>query len=171
MSGPGHSIGGKALQGRTGASARFPAREPKQRRCRRSAAEPHAPTGLSPQVTGGGQTGFLEGPNRAAPERQLGFLQGNRSSAGAGGAKRSRMPRRGCHRQVTGGGQTGFLSERALQGRTGASARFPVWKPKQRRCRRSEAEPHAPTGLSPQVTGGGQTEFLEGPSGPHRSVS
>ena len=149
MSGPGHSIGGKALQGRTGASARFPAREPKQRRCRRSEAEPHAPTGLSPpggwgwtdgisgmaqqgrtgasarfpvwkpkqrrcrrseaephaptglspQVTGGGQTGFLEGPNRAAPERQLGFLQGNRSSAGAGGAKRSRMPRRGCHRR------------------------------------------------------------------------
>ena len=24
------------------------------------------------------------------------------------------------------------------------------------RCRRSEAQPHAPTGLSPQVTGGGQ---------------
>ena len=42
------------------ASARFPAREPKQWRCRRSEAEPHAPTGLSPQVTGGGQTGFPE---------------------------------------------------------------------------------------------------------------
>ena len=26
---------------------------------RRSEAEPHAPPGLSPQVTGGGQTGFL----------------------------------------------------------------------------------------------------------------
>ena len=39
---------GKALQGRTGASARFPAREPKQWRCRRSEAEPHAPPGLSP---------------------------------------------------------------------------------------------------------------------------
>ena len=38
---------------------------------------------------------------------------------------------------------------KALQGRTGASARFPAWKPKQWRCRRSEAEAHAPTGLSP----------------------
>ena len=37
---------------------------------------------------------------------------------------------------------------RALQGRTGASARFPSGKPKQWRCRRSEAEPHAPPGLS-----------------------
>ena len=55
--------------------------------------------GLSPQVTGGGQTGFLKGPYRAAPERQRGFLQGNRSSAGAGVAKRSRMPHRGCHRR------------------------------------------------------------------------
>ena len=50
----------KALQGRTGASARFP--------------------------------------------------EGNRSSAGAGGAKRSRMPRRGCHRQVTGGGRVHDIS-------------------------------------------------------------
>ena len=51
--------------------------------------------------------------------------------------------------------------DRAHQGRTGVSARFPSGKPKQWRCRRSEAEPHAPTGLSPQVTGGGQTGFLE----------
>ena len=51
------------------------------------------------------------GPIRAAPERQRGFRQGNRGSEGAGGAKRRRMPRRGCHRQVTGGGQTGFLEE------------------------------------------------------------
>ena len=43
-------------------------------------------------------------------------------------------------------------------------------KPKQWRCRRSEAEPHAPTGLSPQVTGGRQTKVAR-PSGPHRSVS
>ena len=50
---------------------------------------------------------------------------------------------------------------RSLQGRTGASARFPAWEPKQRRCRRSEAEPHAPPGLSPQVTGGEQTGFLK----------
>ena len=35
-------------------------REPRQRRCRRSEAEPHAPPGLSPQVTGGEQTGFLK---------------------------------------------------------------------------------------------------------------
>ena len=123
MSGPGHSIGGKALQGRTGASARFPAREPKQRRCRRSAAEPHAPTGLSPQVTGG--------PDGAVTAGDWGW--------------------------------TDRISERALQGRTGASARFPAREPKQRRCRRSEAEPHAPPGLSPQVTGGGQTGFLKGP--------
>ena len=34
------------------------------------------------------------------------FPVGNRSSGGAGAAKRSRMPHRGCHRQVTGGGQT-----------------------------------------------------------------
>ena len=33
---------------------------------------------------------------------------GSRSSGGAGEAKRSRMPHRGCH-EVTGGGQ--FLSE------------------------------------------------------------
>ena len=33
-------------------------------------------------------------------------------------------------------------------------------KPKQWRCRRSEAEPHAPPGLSPQVTGGGQTGIV-----------
>ena len=38
-------------------------------------------------------------PDRAAPERQRGFLHGNRSSAGAGVAKRSRMPHRGCHRR------------------------------------------------------------------------
>ena len=63
-------------------------------------------------MTGGGLTGFLlTGPNRAAPERQRGFRQGNRGSGGAGAAKRSRMPRRGCHRQVTGGGLTGFLEE------------------------------------------------------------
>ena len=31
------------------------------------------------------------------------FPGGNRSSAGAGVAQRSRMPHRGCHRQVTGG--------------------------------------------------------------------
>ena len=37
-----------------------PVREPRQRRCRRSEAEPHAPPGLSPQVTGGGQAGFPE---------------------------------------------------------------------------------------------------------------
>ena len=43
---------------------------------------------------------------RAAPERQRGFRKENRSSEGAGAAKRSRMPRRGCHRQVTGGRQT-----------------------------------------------------------------
>ena len=43
-------------------------------------------------------------------------------------------------------------------------------KPKQRRCRRSEAEPHAPPGPSPQVTGGRQTKVAR-PSGPHRSVS
>ena len=30
------------------------------------------------------------------------FPGGNRGSAGAGRAKRSRMPRRGCHRKVTG---------------------------------------------------------------------
>ena len=53
----------------------------------------------------------VTGPFRAAPERQRGFRHGNRSSGGAGGAQRSRMPRRGCHRQVTGGGQTGFLEE------------------------------------------------------------
>ena len=35
----------------------------------------------------------------------------SQSSAGAGEAQRSRMPRRGCHRKVTGGGQTGFLQE------------------------------------------------------------
>ena len=55
----------------------------------------------------------------------------HRSSGGAGGVKWSRMPHRGCHRQVTGGGQTGFLFNRALQGRTGTSARFPAGKPKQ----------------------------------------
>ena len=49
---------------------------------------------------------MMERPIRAAPERQRGFRQGNRSSGGAGAAKRSRMPRRGCHRQVTGGGKT-----------------------------------------------------------------
>ena len=92
-------ISERAIQGRTGASARFPAREPKQWRCRRSEAEPHAPPGLSPQVTGGGLTGFLKGPFRAAQERHRGFLQGNRSSEGAGAAKRSRMPHRGCHRR------------------------------------------------------------------------
>ena len=40
----------------------------------------------------------------------------------------------------------------------------------QRRCRRSVAKPHAPPGLSPQVTGGRQTKVAR-PSGPHRSVS
>ena len=160
MSGPGHSIGGKALQGRTGASARFPAREPKQRRCRRSEAEPHAPTGLSPQVTGGGQTGFLEGPNRAAPERQLGFLYGNRSSAGAGGARRSRMPRRGCHRQVAGGGQTGFpewpnraAPERQLGFLQGNRSSAGAGAAKRSRMPRR--------GCHRQVTGGGQTGFPE----------
>ena len=49
---------------------------------------------------------MMERPFRAAPERQRGFRQGNRSSGGAGAAKRSRMPLRGCHRQVTGGGKT-----------------------------------------------------------------
>ena len=39
------------------------------------------------------------------------FPGGNRSSAGAGEAKRSRMPHRGCRRQATGGGQTGFPEE------------------------------------------------------------
>ena len=53
---------------------------PKQRRCRRSEAEPHAPTGLSPQVTGGEQTGFLKGPNRAAPERQRGSRIGTEAA-------------------------------------------------------------------------------------------
>ena len=43
--------------------------------------------------------------DRAAPERQRGFLHGNRRSAGAGAAKRSRMPHRGRHRKVTGGRQ------------------------------------------------------------------
>ena len=50
----------------------------------------------------------ITGPVTAAPERQRGFQKGNRSSAGAGGAQRSRMPRRGGHRKVTGGGQ-GFI--------------------------------------------------------------
>ena len=53
---------------------------PKQRRCRRSEAEPHAPPGLSPQVTGGGLTGFLKGPIRAAPERQRGPRRGTEAA-------------------------------------------------------------------------------------------
>ena len=44
----------------------------------------------------------MKRPFRAAPERQRGFLHGNRSSGGAGGAKRSHMPRRGCHRRWLG---------------------------------------------------------------------
>ena len=48
---------------------------------------------------------MMERPFRAAPERQRGFRQENRRSGGAGAAKRSRMPHRGCHRKVTGGGQ------------------------------------------------------------------
>jgi len=58
-------------------------------------------------------------PFRAAPERQLGFRQGNRSSEGAGGAK-PHAPT-GLSPQVTGGGQTGFLEE-ILNG----SRRIPV---------------------------------------------
>ena len=51
-----------------------------------------------------------EGPS--GPHRSVSEVSGRKqSSAGAGGVKRSRMPRRGCHRQVTGGGQTGFLTE------------------------------------------------------------
>ncbi|MBO8471399.1 MAG: hypothetical protein IAB82_06345 [Bacteroidetes bacterium] len=73
---------GKARQGRTGASARFQAWEPEQRRCRRSEAKPHAPPGLSPQ----GDWGWTdEGRKtfRAAPERQRGSRRGNRSSEAA----------------------------------------------------------------------------------------
>ena len=84
-------------------------KETEQRRCRRSEAEPHAP------VTGGRQSGFPEGPFRAAPERQRGFRKETEQrrcrSAGAGVAKRSRMPHRGRHRQVTGGRQSGFPEE------------------------------------------------------------
>ena len=148
------------------------------------------------QVTGGRQSGFPEGPFRAAPERQRGFLRGNRSSggagvakrsrmphrgchrrrqgvdsrdfrkgpsgphrsdsevsgrkqssAGAGVAKRSRMPHRGCHRQVTGGRQSGFPEGpfRAAPERQRGFRK----ETEQRRCRRSEAEPHAPPGPSP----------------------
>ncbi len=74
-----------------------PAREPKQRRCRRSEAEPHAPTGLSPQVTGGRQTKVVR---PSWPHRSVSEVSGRKqSSAGAGVAKRSRMPHRGCHRR------------------------------------------------------------------------
>ena len=122
-------------------------KETEQRRCRRSEAEPHAPPGPSPQETGGRQSGFPEGPFRAAPERQRGFLHGNRSSGGAGVAKRSRMPHRGRHRQVTGGRQSGFPEGpfRAAPERQRGFRK----ETEQRRCRRSEAEPHAPPGPSP----------------------
>ena len=83
------------------------------------------------------------GPHRSVSE----VSRRKQSSGGAGAAKRSRMPRRGCHRQVTGGGQTGFLKGpfRAAPERQRGFRK----ETEQRRCRRSEAEPHAPTGLSP----------------------
>ena len=67
-------------------------------------------------------------------------------------------------------GWTDRISGRALQGRTGASARFPAREPKQRRCRRSEAEPHAPTGLSPSG-GWGWTDGISGGNPPNVSVT
>ena len=115
--------------------------------------------GLSPQVTGGRLTGFLKGPSRAAPERQRGFRK--ETDAAQVPAERSEAA---CpDGAVTAGdwGWTARISEKAQQGRTGASARFPAREPKQWRCRRSEAKPHAPTGLSPQVTGGRQPGFPE----------
>ena len=121
--------------------------ETEQWRCRRSEAEPHAPTGLSPS----GDWGWTDRISERALQGRTGasarFPHRNRSSAGAGAAKRSRMPRRGCHRQVTGGGQTGFLKGpfRAAPERQRGFRK----ETEQRRCRRSEAEPHAPTGLSP----------------------
>ena len=63
------------------------------------------------QSTDGVRGRSMGRPFRAAPERQRGSRHGNRSSAGAGAAKRSRMPHRGCHRQVTGGRQSGFPKE------------------------------------------------------------
>ena len=81
------------------------------------------------------------------PHRSVSEVSGRKqSSAGAGGAKRSRMPHRGCHRQVTGGGLTKVARP---SGPHRSVSEVPVWGPKQWRCRRSEAEPHAPPGLSP----------------------
>ena len=51
-----------------------------------------------------------EGPS--GPHRSDSEVSGRKqSSAGAGVAKRSRMPHGGRHRKVTGGRQTGFLEE------------------------------------------------------------
>ena len=51
--------------------------------------------------------------------------------------------------------QKSVMRQGTRMGRHIGGARFPAWEPEQRRCRRSEAEPHAPAGLSPQVTWGG----------------
>ena len=101
---------------------------------------------------------MLERPDRAAPERQRGSRRGNRSSGGAGAAKRSRMPHRGRHRKVTGGGQTKVarpsgphrsVSEVSCVG-TGA-AQVPA--------QRSEAA--CPTGAVTAGDWGGQAGFPE----------
>ncbi len=47
----------------------------------------------------------------SGPHRNVSKVSGRETEAVKVPAKRSRMPRRGCHRKVTGGGKTGFLPE------------------------------------------------------------